>query len=105
MVSARLLPPKRAAHQKGATRSLGELHAKSTALHQQAGRAYARLKSSLDGETYEPQSKAQVGSGRGFNVVVFGTVNPKPDAKLALDAVRMLAEEMRVDGEKEYDKK
>lgn len=77
-----------------------ELHAKSTPLHQQADRAYARLKSSLDGETYESQPKTQVSSGRGFNVVVFGTVNPKPDAKLALDAVRMLAEEMRMEAEK-----
>lgn len=74
-----------------------ELHATSTPLHQQAGRAYARLKSVLDGETYELQPKTQVGSGRGFNVVVFGTVNPKPDVKLALDAVRMLAEEMRME--------
>lgn len=77
-----------------------ELHATPTPLHQQAGRAYARLKSSLDGETYEPQPKAQVSTGRGYQVVVFGTVNPKPDVKLALDAVMMLGNQLRDEDDK-----
>lgn len=71
------------------------LHGTPTSLHQQAGRAYARLKTSLG----RPQPQVQVGRGRGFRVVVFGTVNPKPDLKLALDAVKIFGEKMRKEAE------
>lgn len=71
------------------------LHVTPTSLHQQAGRAYARFRASLGGETYRPQPLTPMSRGKGFRVVVFGTVNPKPDLKLALDAVMMLGDQLR----------
>jgi hypothetical protein len=72
------------------------LHNTPTSLHQQAGRAYARLKPFLNGKPYHlvpPRRRAT--SGKNAEVVAYGAVNPKLDVDLAVELVMMLGEQLR----------
>lgn len=70
-----------------------ELHATKSSLHQQAGRAYAKLQPHLDSALNQAQQLVQATSSKD-RPVVFGLVNPTLDVKMMTEVMMMLGNQL-----------